>query len=166
MSEGYQANNGDGEETDITVFNANAMNVFFEMMKSSTPPPANDLQRLQKRLPMTYQAILNGHGDYGYGRRQRAFMTSPQLKIKDDGQATVKFPELPRPTTRVELQGSALKPSISLDVTWHENKPHVAQITETEASRVQFIEAYDSQDALLAIGIPVTHYPTSNPAGV
>jgi len=165
MSEEYKGNNEGGDETDIAVFNASAMNVFFDMMKSSTPPPANDLQPLQKRLPMTYQALLNGHGDYGYGRRQRAFMTSPRLEIHDDGQAAVKFPDLPRPTTRVELQGSALPRPICLDVSWHESRPHVGQIDGKAASHVQFIEAYDNQDALLAIGIPVTHYPTSNAAG-
>jgi len=127
MSEEYKGNNEGGDETDIAVFNASAMNVFFDMMKSSTPPPANDLQPLQKRLPMTYQALLNGHGDYGYGRRQRAFMTSPRLEIHDDGQAAVKFPDLPRPTTRVELQGSALPRPICLDVSWHESRPHVGQ---------------------------------------
>jgi hypothetical protein len=166
MPEDYNGNNEGREDTDINVFNAEAMNVFVEMMRNSTPPPANDLQPLQKRLPMTYRAILNGHGDYGYGRNQRAFMTSPQLAIDSDGCATLTFPELPRSTTRVVLQGRALASPICLDVSWHCNKPQVGQIDGDAASQVQFIEAYDNQDTLLAIGIPTTHYPTSYPAGV
>jgi hypothetical protein len=166
MPDDYNGNNEGREDTDINVFNADAMNVFIEMMRNSTPPPASDLQPLQKRLPVTYQAILNGHGDYGYGRKQRAFMTSPQLAINSDGRATVTFPELRRSTTRVLLQGRALATPICLDVSWHDNKPQVGKIDGDAASHVQFIEAYDNQDTLLAIGIPITHYPTSHSAGV
>jgi hypothetical protein len=166
MTDEYNGNNEGREDTDVNVFNAEAMNVFFETMRNSTPPPANDLQPLQKRLPMTYRAILNGHGEYGYRGTPRAFMASPQLTIKEDGYATVTFPELPRSTTLVLLQGRELERPICRDVAWHNNKPQVGQIDGDAASQVQFIEAYDNQDTLLAIGIPTTHYPTSYPAGV
>jgi hypothetical protein len=166
MTEEYNEKDEGHDDTDINVFNAKAMNVFVDMMRNSAPPPASDLQSLQKRLPMTYRAILNGHGDYGYGRNQRAFMTSPHLAINSDGCATVTFPELPRSTTRVLLHSRALASPICLDVSWHNNKPQVGQIDGDAASQVQFIEAYDNQDALLAIGIPTTHYPTSHSAGV
>jgi|tagenome__1003787_1003787.scaffolds.fasta_scaffold20980937_3 hypothetical protein len=114
---------------------------------------------LKKRLPLTYLAILNGHGDYGLSN-ERAFMPSPVLTI-NERDATVTFPDLPRSTTRVTLHGSALKKPIDRAVTWScDNEPQVNEIDKDAAPHVQFIEAYDDQDALLALGIPVRLTPT------
>jgi hypothetical protein len=142
------------EEPDINVFNARAMKVFFEVMNNATTPPAINLAPLQKQLPTVYLAILNGHGDYGYGGSQRAFMAAPKLTL-EGCQADVEFPELPRSTKRVVLGGVGVPEPTTLDVDWRNGVPHVHSISEAAAWRIKFIQALDSQDVLLAIGIPV-----------
>jgi hypothetical protein len=153
-SEEARENGRSAEETDINVFNARAMKVFFEVMNNATTPSTINLQPLQKQLPIMYLAILNGHGDYGYGKNQRAFMAAPKLTL-EGCHAKVEFPQLPRSTKHVVLGGVGVPEPTTLDVNWKNGVPHVHSISETAAWRIKFIQALDSQDVLLAIGIPV-----------
>lgn len=154
--------NESAEEYDTPVFDTRAMKVLFELINNSAAPPAVNLSPLQKQLPTTYLAILNAHGNYGYGRNQRAFIAA--RFVLDGSDAQVEFPDLPRSTTRVVMRGAGLAAPISLDVDWEYNTALVPPITASDAFLVGFIQALDNQDVLLAIGLPTIANPTQ-PAG-
>jgi hypothetical protein len=160
-----RSDKSDPDDIDVRIETLTRQVVFETFNNFAAPaPPPDDLRPLQKQLPTTYLAILNAHGDYGYGNNQRAFLAPPpEFTIHDDEKAHFSFPDLPHTATRVVLRGNSSFKPISLDVVRREGTPHVEPIPASQIAQLQFLQVFDNQEVLLAIGMPVNTNPQHHP---